>query len=181
MKRIHQQVIKKFLGHWSICNLWWRTYFWAASVSVPQVSAMSSTSIAVRSLTSPTRTILATSLATFRWLATNKKELEMIFYTTNRCKINNFHSNRQEFIFLWEENHMFPRRPVWDGFHVSVWNELCCDCLIIFPSATEWLLFGKWKTNKITAHSSIIWADNTRIITCCIGPIMCEEVWYNTW
>lgn len=44
------------------------TYFCAASVSVPQVSAISSTRIAVRSLTSPTRTMLATSLATFRWL-----------------------------------------------------------------------------------------------------------------
>ena len=42
------------------------TYFCAASVSVPQVSAMSSTRIAVRSLTSPTRTMLATSFATFR-------------------------------------------------------------------------------------------------------------------
>lgn len=43
-------------------------YLSAAWQMVPQVSAMSSTKIATRSLTSPTRTMAATSLAFFRSL-----------------------------------------------------------------------------------------------------------------
>lgn len=69
---------------------------------------------------------------------------------------------------------MFLRRLVWDGFYVLVWNELCCDCLILFFSIIEWLFFGKWKINKIIVYLFIIWVDNIRIIICCIGLIMCE-------
>ena len=43
----------------------WKSYFWQARPKVPQVSAISSTKMAILSFTSPTNTILATSFAFF--------------------------------------------------------------------------------------------------------------------
>ena len=99
---------KMYIFHFKLPRQWFKCYLSAAWQMVPQVSAISSTKMATRSLTSPTRTIAATSFAFFRslWMRAKSTFKRSAIDVTLNCWMVNLNDKEMHQHERWERDYL---------------------------------------------------------------------------